>query len=394
MASGKYSRVNGRKSSSGSCWTVSIVVFVALCLVGVWMMTSSVVPGRNSDVFMENKNEVNKHVVESNDKTKNESSDRENDERISKQFEDGQGDLPEEATEPGTSLDSNEDGKNQNAEGMEKQENKSEGQSEDRSKEKSNENKRDGSDKGGTKDDANENGELNEVVDDSESGENIVNKFDHNEEKSTESLGEKDGEKGNESTTQKEGDAKGSADENGESSRAADDSESGENILNKSDDNEKKSKVSLGEKDQGKGMDTSGEKDKTENGLLNPNSAEKNSKFMESLPSDVQSELLNESTTHNGGFSTQATESKKENEAQKSSQLEEQNGVSWKLCNTSAGPDYIPCLDNWAAVRSLPSTMHYEHRERHCPNDPPICLVPLPQGYRRPKEWPTSREKA
>lgn len=48
MAVGKYSRVDGRKSS-GYCSTVTVVVFVGLCLVGVWMlMSSSVVPVRDS----------------------------------------------------------------------------------------------------------------------------------------------------------------------------------------------------------------------------------------------------------------------------------------------------------------------------------------------------------
>ncbi|XP_022867892.1 probable methyltransferase PMT26, partial [Olea europaea var. sylvestris] len=65
----------------------------------------------------------------------------------------------------------------------------------------------------------------------------------------------------------------------------------------------------------------------------------------------------------------------------------------WKLCNTTAGTDYIPCLDNVEEIKNLRSTKHYEHRERHCPDNPPTCLVPLPEGYQRPVEWPTSREK-
>nr|CAD1818213.1 unnamed protein product [Ananas comosus var. bracteatus] len=42
MAFGKSTRMDGRRSSS-YCSTTTIVVFVALCLVGVWMMTSSTV---------------------------------------------------------------------------------------------------------------------------------------------------------------------------------------------------------------------------------------------------------------------------------------------------------------------------------------------------------------
>ncbi|XP_078440148.1 putative methyltransferase PMT27 [Wolffia australiana] len=64
----------------------------------------------------------------------------------------------------------------------------------------------------------------------------------------------------------------------------------------------------------------------------------------------------------------------------------------WDLCKVTAGPDYIPCLDNSEALRHI-STRHYEHRERHCPSEPPLCLVPLPKGYKRPLQWPRSRDK-
>ncbi|CAI0392953.1 unnamed protein product [Linum tenue] len=66
---------------------------------------------------------------------------------------------------------------------------------------------------------------------------------------------------------------------------------------------------------------------------------------------------------------------------------------TWQLCNVTAGPDYIPCLDNEKALKKLRTTGHFEHRERHCPEEPPTCLVPLPDGYKRPIPWPTSRDK-
>ncbi|GMI67598.1 hypothetical protein like AT5G64030 [Hibiscus trionum] len=115
---------------------------------------------------------------------------------------------------------------------------------------------------------------------------------------------------------------------------------------------------------------------------------EKNQSSNEVFPFGAQSELLNETMTQTGSFSTQASESKAEKEAWLSSKK-----YSWKVCNSTAGPDYIPCLDNWEAIRHLHSTKHYEHRERHCPEEPPTCLVPLPEGYKRPIEWPKSREK-
>jgi len=111
----------------------------------------------------------------------------------------------------------------------------------------------------------------------------------------------------------------------------------------------------------------------------------------EVYPSGAQSELLNESTTQTGSWSTQEAESRNEKESQNLSK--QPTLYNWKLCNVTAGSDYIPCLDNWQAIRSLRSTKHYEHRERHCPSEPPTCLVSLPEGYRPSIEWPRSREK-
>lgn len=112
----------------------------------------------------------------------------------------------------------------------------------------------------------------------------------------------------------------------------------------------------------------------------------------ELLPSGAQLELLNETNTQNGAWSTQASESKNEKEVQLSSSPKEQaSNDSWKLC--TAGPDYIPCLDNEEAIKKLHSTKHYEHRERHCPDEGPTCLVPLPDGYKKSIEWPNSRDK-
>jgi hypothetical protein len=68
-------------------------------------------------------------------------------------------------------------------------------------------------------------------------------------------------------------------------------------------------------------------------------------------------------------------------------------GYTWQLCNVTAGPDYIPCLDNEKALRQLHTTGHFEHRERHCPEVGPTCLVPLSEGYKRPITWPQSRDK-
>ncbi|KAL2498575.1 putative methyltransferase PMT26 [Abeliophyllum distichum] len=208
MALGKYSRVDGRKSSSGYCSTVTIVVFVALCLVGVWMMTSSsVVPVQNSDVSQENKNEVRTHVRESNDDndnngTNNESGNIASDDSISsddgktKQFEDNPGDLPEDATKGDSHASSSQEEKNGKSEETEKTtEENPEEKSKYEKKEYIEEKKEDEEEKNG--EEKKEDGESQKENKDSETAETNENNSDDNEKKSEESSGDaKDGDKG------------------------------------------------------------------------------------------------------------------------------------------------------------------------------------------------------
>lgn len=112
----------------------------------------------------------------------------------------------------------------------------------------------------------------------------------------------------------------------------------------------------------------------------------------EVFPDGAQSEILKETETQNGAFSTQVAESKNEKEVQNSNKGK-MKSYKWKLCDATTGPDYIPCLDNEKAIKKLRSTKHYEHRERHCPEVGPTCLVSLPEGYKRSIEWPQSRDK-
>ncbi|KAK8572289.1 hypothetical protein V6N12_028344 [Hibiscus sabdariffa] len=137
-------------------------------------------------------------------------------------------------------------------------------------------------------------------------------------------------------------------------------------------------------------QDENSEQSSVEN---NAESEENNQTSNEVLPAAAQSEILTESTTQIGAWSTQAEESQNEKKSQQSSTSSETNGHQWKVCKSTAGPDYIPCLDNWQVIRKLPSTKHYEHRERHCPDEAPTCLVPLPEGYKRSIKWPKSRDK-
>ncbi|RVX16545.1 putative methyltransferase PMT27 [Vitis vinifera] len=100
-----------------------------------------------------------------------------------------------------------------------------------------------------------------------------------------------------------------------------------------------------------------------------------------------------ESKESKKSWSTQADQSENQKERRKDGPDGTIYGYTWQLCNETAGPDYIPCLDNEKAIMKLHGRKHYEHRERHCPEEPPTCLVPLPEMYKSPVEWPQSRDK-
>jgi hypothetical protein len=100
-------------------------------------------------------------------------------------------------------------------------------------------------------------------------------------------------------------------------------------------------------------------------------------------------------------WSTQADESRGEKERQNINESgsssnsvvdQEVQDLKWSICNVTAGADYIPCLDNEKYLKTS-HRKHYEHRERHCPEDAPTCLVSLPKGYKTHVPWPGSRDK-
>ncbi|XP_008811930.2 probable methyltransferase PMT24 [Phoenix dactylifera] len=114
----------------------------------------------------------------------------------------------------------------------------------------------------------------------------------------------------------------------------------------------------------------------------------------------AQSEVSNEKNGETRPWATQADHSDTEKERRKGEELQSNGGggdqeghIEWKLCDITAGTDYIPCLDNKKAIKKLHSFRHFQHRERHCPEEGPTCLVPLPKGYRRPIKWPESRDR-
>ncbi|CAM8876316.1 unnamed protein product [Rhodiola kirilowii] len=374
MAQPKYTRLDQRRSSSSYCSTVTFVVFVAICLVGVWMMTSSsITPDQNSEVSQDRKSgvpEVEK-TTENTDNTE------------ANQFEDRPGDIPDDATKGDT--DTNTDSKQNEKSNTETEENSKVPENTD---EKSN--------------DENQDDKYKEQLKENTDGktEDESKKETGTEENRTD--GSEENTKKDETTTD---DGEGNNSEGGESGEETnkDKSDSDDNEKkHDSDESETKPEDSNEKTTEDKG-DTKTEDKFYQNAKNNSTEETTGEKTGDGLTKDnnttdlflagSQAELLNETTTQNGTWKTQDSESKTEKEAQKTSDSKQENTFSWKLCNTTAGPDFIPCLDNLKAIRNLKSTKHYEHRERHCPAEGPTCLVPLPEGYQRPVEWPKSRAK-
>ncbi|CAL4946284.1 unnamed protein product [Urochloa decumbens] len=336
MAFGRGGKMDGRRPSSSSssfCTTTTVVVFVALCLVGAWMMTSSTV--FPLEISSNKKPVVNQQPAPVSFGASEDSSSGNVGESSGK-FEDTDNNDNTVPEEPNNKEAPEEEKFTENTE-----------KSEEKPEEKEQEPPKEREDTKDTFADANGKSEgRSDAVKNEDDGDNSEEK--------------KDDEITNESGDEKpDGERKDDQDEKSESGDAT-----------------KEEQPQIEEK-----VEENGEK-------------EQNSNSNEVFPDGAQSELLKESNTQNGSFPTQAAESKNEKEVQASSKTSgDQTSYSWKLCNSSASTDYIPCLDNEKAIKKLRTTKHYEHRERHCPEEPPTCLVPLPEGYKRPIEWPKSRDK-
>ncbi|CAL5203934.1 unnamed protein product [Lathyrus oleraceus] len=288
MALGKNSRGGDGRNSSNYCSTVPVAVFVAFCLVGLWIAMSSIVPVQDSVMEVsETINEV-KNIANQTDSTK---------------FENSLGDVQEEST----TRDS------------ETPKSQSESHSESVETETMN----------GQSDDNQLRG-------------------------STETLDES------------------------KSDKSLDDSKLGtENSLGE-----------ITQQDENVGESKEEKINESLQSMTNQSTGDSNVESNETL----KEETLVEARTENGTWSTQVAESERDKEPQTSSISIDSSKYDWKLCNTTSGSEYIPCLDNWKAIKKLRSISHYQHRERHCPDEVPTCLVSLPEGYRSPIRWPKSRE--
>lgn len=286
MALVKNSRGGDGRNSSNYCSTVPVAVFVAFCLVGIWIAMSSIVPLQDSVMEVsETINEV-KNIANQTG---------------SRQFEDKLGDAPDESA-----MRDNLTPKSQSKNRSESVE--------------------------------------TEKLD----GQNDNNQF-----------------RG--------------------SSETLDESKSDKTL----DDGKLETENSVSEVTQQDEGETKDEKIKKD---LHSNTNESTGESNDESHETSKEETLIEARTENGTLSTQDAEAQRDKELQKSSVSIDSSAYDWKLCNTTSGSEYIPCLDNWKAIKKLRSISHYEHRERHCPDEVSTCLVSLPEGYRSPIRWPKSRE--
>nr|XP_018686545.1 PREDICTED: probable methyltransferase PMT26 [Musa acuminata subsp. malaccensis] len=426
MPFGKSSTMDFKRSSSSSsssqCSTATLVVFVALCLVGVWMMTSStVVPVDmsateiNSEMkqqasetysapLEESSTEVSGEATRSDadtsvsdptTETKSESSEEqklldktaENMAEKTQEGELGKDKKDDDSTKAQAYSDENgnTEGEEVIKEGGERKEEGGEmikegGQenSLDKSREGSSQETTDGEQEKKADQKFDETTESEQDKSSEQSSDETTNGDEKPEDKSTDQKVNEtaDGEQ-NKISEQNSDEAKGDEQQKSDSNNTSEqDGKDQGQIEEKGEQNEdKEAEVKSNETITGTG-------NKTEDSVSS-----------ELFPDGAQSELLNETArTQNGAWSTQAAESKKEKEVQATSK-EDGTGYNWKLCNVTTGPDYIPCLDNEDAIKKLKTTKHYEHRERHCPDEAPTCLLPLPEGYKQPIEWPNSRNK-
>lgn len=408
--------MDARRSSS-HCSTVTLVAFIALCLVGVWMMTSSstVVPIDMSSP--ESKSDMKQQVSETDRGPREDSSVDVIDEAATAAAATGRDanvDVKDSTTETRSESLDDQNVQDKAAENVVEKPQESEmddntrttqtysgenGSTEDSSQEATDSGQVKKADKK-TYSDENGIAEGGEMVTDgkersqekSTEGNSEETKYGGQEKKADQKFDEMTDD-GQSESSQQNSDETGKT-EGGEMIREGQDKSTEENYqqITEKADSKFGEKFSEQNSDETKGDDNNGKEAAERPDEITAGSKAKDLNSPEVFPDGAQSELLNETSTQNGAWSTQATESKKEKAVQAASK-EHGTRNNWKLCNVSAGTDYIPCLDNEEAIKKLRSTKHYEHRERHCPEEAPACLLPLPEGYKRPIEWPNSRNK-
>ncbi|CAH2064422.1 unnamed protein product, partial [Thlaspi arvense] len=448
MAFGK-GRGNKRSSTTSYASTITMVVFVALCVVGVWMLSSnSVIPpqitqGSTRTVIAET--ERSDVSASSNGNDEPEPTKQEPDEQPA--FEDNPGKLPEDAiksedeqrksakekSDRTSSKVGDEGGGRQSQMETQKQEiqqnnekvpeeNKNgEGQVKQVVKEFEKEQKEQRDEDAGTQSGNSKGTQEQEQVQEKESqdveqgkkqmeevtkqGQDIdsntdVTFTDATKEEQPMEVGQSDTsensknvENGQEQQQQQQEEQNSGNDENGQQNEenVTVSEENGKEQKSMKDENGQQDEHNTAEDESGNKEEPNTTKDEQQQ------EEQKDEKKQEgSEASGFGSGIPKESAESQKSWKSQATESKDEKQRQTSESNNAESmmgGKTWTLCNATAGSDYIPCLDNEEAIKKLTSRKHFEHRERHCPEDPPTCLVSLPEGYKESIKWPESRDK-
>ncbi|KAH0942466.1 hypothetical protein HID58_002103 [Brassica napus] len=442
MAFGK-GRGNKRSSSTSYASTITMVVFVALCVIGVWMLSSnSIIPPQISQANTRtviSETERADVSASSNGNDEPEPTRQESDEHPT--FEDNPGKLPDDAIKSEYEQQKSAKEKNEKTSSKARDEVQRETQSQEtqqdnekipEEKEKNNKIMQE-SDEGRVKQVVKEFEKEQKEQRDEDSGAQSGNNKGTQEQEQEQGQGQgkefpdvEQGKKDQDSNaevtytdktkeeqpmeTEQGGTSENSKnEENGQQQQQQDDQNSGkeENMENNttSEENEKEQKSTKDENGQqdehNTTEDESGSKEEQsttkEDNVEQQQEEQKEEKRQESSEaSGFGSGIPKESAESQKSWKSQATESKDEKQRQttESNTIESiMVGKAWELCNATAGYDYIPCLDNEAAIKKLTSRRHFEHRERHCPEDPPTCLVSLPDGYKESIKWPESRNK-
>ncbi|XP_010426649.1 PREDICTED: probable methyltransferase PMT27 [Camelina sativa] len=454
MAFGK-GRGNKRASTSSYASTITMIIFVALCVIGVWMLSSnSVIPPQitqGSTRTVVSETERSDVSASSNGNDEPEPTNKESEEQPA--FEDNPGKLPEDAVKSEDEQRKSAKEKSSKAGGEEgggrqtdqKQENqqKDEKVSEEREK---------------------DNGKENKVVQENDDGQvkQVVKEFEkeqkeqRDEDAGTQSKGTQEQEQGQGKELQdvEQGKKQGQDMEQGTKQGQEQDSnadvtftdatkqeqpmETGQSETSDNNNSKNEENGQQQQEEQNSGNEENGQQNEEKNSVSEENGKEEKSMKDEngqqeehntaedesgnkeeqrtskddnmeqqeeqkdekrqegSEASGFGSGIPKESAESQKSWKSQATESKDEKQRQtsESNTVERiMDGNAWVLCNATAGTDYIPCLDNEEAIKKLRSRRHFEHRERHCPEDPPSCLVPLPEGYKESIKWPESRDK-
>ncbi|KAM0945567.1 putative S-adenosyl-L-methionine-dependent methyltransferase [Dioscorea sansibarensis] len=401
-AHGKGSR--GKRSSASYVSTVSMVVFIAFCVLGIWMLTSSsIVPTSHSQPttarLSTSRSFLKDHPPPFEDLSAEDGakggvgaieqvSEEEDDDMKAQQHQEQQRveeeKQPQKREEQEVEIQKQEGKENPNLDGGVDEESRKQIDPEDQGsqQQQQQEEEQTGDESGKQEQSQQQQREDEQVGDGSE-----------NQEQPQQQQEEGDGNRDDGSQAQSE-QQEGNNEEQQQQEQQEQQADSGENDTSSQQQVEENS--SNGPNDETRQRNEGDEKQ-----LSDPNVGE-------SLRDGDRLEVSNESDGNKRPWATQADQSDNEKERRKEEEGDEQGksqsnegsedvqnllGYEWELCNVTVGPDYIPCLDNTKAIKKLHSLRHYEHRERHCPEEPPTCLVPLPKGYRMPIVWPKSRDK-